>query len=84
MTNLNSYTIENHLYRLGDTYTFHTEQLKIEAMISVLDTVYFFCSKVNGKFTLRIGENKSVTTGIVPINSMIFHHNAILSLEKPQ
>ena len=84
MTNLNSYTIQNHLYKLGDVYTFHTDQLKIEAMISVLDTVYFFCSKVNGKFTLRIGENNSVVTDIVPINSMIFHHNAKLSLEKPQ
>mgnify|MGYP000046783571 CR=1 FL=1 len=84
MTNLNSYTIENSLYRLGDTYTFYNDTLKIESIVSVLDTVYFFCSRINGKFTLRIAENKSVVTGITAINSLIFHHNSRLLVEKTQ
>lgn len=84
MTNLNSYTIENHLYRIGDIYTFYNDTLKIESIVSVLDTVYFFCSRVNGKFTLRIAEDKTVSTGITAINSLIFHHNTKLLVEKTQ
>jgi hypothetical protein len=84
MTNLNSYTIENHLYRIGDEYLFGRDQLKIESIISIIDTVFFFCSKKESKFTIRITTNRTVASDIMPINAMVFHHNIKAILEEQQ
>ena len=84
MTNLNSYTIENHLYRIGDEYLFGQDQLKIESIISVIDTVFFFCSKKESKFTIRVTSDRMVACDIVPINSMVFHHNVKAIMEESQ
>ena len=84
MTNLNSYTIDNHLYRLGDEYLFGQDQLKIEAITNIAETVFFFCSKKNGKFTIRINPERIVSAEITPINAMVFHHNVKAIMEEQQ
>lgn len=82
MTNLNSYTIDNHLYRLGDEYIFGKDQLKIESIVSIVDHVFFFCSKKDGKFTINVTQTRIVAPEIVPINAMIFHHNVKAIMEE--
>lgn len=76
MTNLNSYTIENHLYRLGDTITIDKDLVKIETIVSINDVVFFFCSKSNGYFVSRISSEKTIALGITAIPALIFHHYA--------
>ena len=56
MTNLNSYTIENYLYKIGDTLKLGKDTLKIESIVSINDTVFFFCSKLAGHFHSRVSE----------------------------
>lgn len=80
MTNLNSYTIENHLYTVGNEYLLKNETLKIESVIKVNDSVFFFCSKKEGLFPVRISETKSVTSTVVPINALVFHNLVLNSL----
>jgi len=50
MTNLNSYTIENYLYKLGNEYSLNQDTMKIESIINVNNTIFFFCSKKEGFF----------------------------------
>lgn len=80
MTNLNSYTIENHLYTVNNEYLLKNETMKIESIISVNDVVFFFCSKKEGLFLSRVSETKSVTSTIVPVNAMVFHNLVLNSL----
>lgn len=76
MTNLNSYSIENYQYRLGDTITIDKDLVKIESIVSVNDVVFFFCSKSNGYFMSRVSSDKTIALGITPIAALIFHHYA--------
>lgn len=80
MTNLNSYTIENHLYTVNNEYLLRNETMKIESIISVNDVVFFFCSKKEGLFLSRVSETKSITSTIVPVNAMVFHNLVLNSL----
>jgi len=80
MTNLNTYTIENHLYRIGDTLQLGRDTLKIESIINVNDVVFFFCSKVNGNFAIRVSENIMISLPISPMPALLYHHHAKLSL----
>jgi hypothetical protein len=76
MTNLNSYSIENYQYKLGDTITIDKDLVKIESIISVNDVVFFFCSKSNGYFVSRVSSDKTIALGITPMPALIFHHYA--------
>lgn len=80
MTNLNSYTIENHLYTVSNEYSLKNETMKIESIISVNDVVFFFCSKKEGLFLSRVSETKSVASKIVPVNAMVFHNLVLNTL----
>ena len=80
MTNLNSYTIENHLYTLGDTLKLGKDTLKIESIVSINDTVFFFCSKTGGHFHSRLSENIMISLSISAMPALLFHHHAKLSL----
>jgi hypothetical protein len=80
MTNLNTYTIDNYLYRIGDTLKLGRETLKIESIMSVNDVVFFFCSKVNGNFAIRISEDVMISLPISPMPALSFHHHSKLSL----
>lgn len=82
MTNLNSYTIDNHLYRVGDEYTIGPDTLKIELIMSVLDSVFFYCTKKNNEdFKMTVSRNTSVTSKTIPIFSMVFHHRLLETLQ---
>lgn len=74
MTNLNSYSIENYQYRLGDTLTINKDLVKIESIVSVNNVVFFFCSKSNGYFMSRVSSDKTIALEITPIPALIFHH----------
>jgi hypothetical protein len=80
MTNLNSYTIENHQYRLGDLYMFANEELKIESIINVNDSVFFFCSKTSGTFGIKVGPVTTVQSAIMPIHCLVFHNRVKLTM----
>jgi hypothetical protein len=82
MTNLNSYTIGNHLYRVGDEYTIGPDTFKIEVIINVLDSVFFYCTKKNNEdFNMTVSRNTSVTSKTIPIFSMVFHHRLLETLQ---
>lgn len=80
MTNLNSYTIDNYLYRIGDTLKLGRETLKIESIMSVNDVVFFFCSKIGGNFAIRISEDVMISLPISAMPALSFHHYSKLSL----
>lgn len=80
MINLNSYTIQNYLYKIGDTTTIGKETMKIESIVNINENVFFFCSKTSGYFILNISEGVSLAMTITPIHALSFHHHAKLSL----
>ena len=80
MTNLNSYTIENYLYKVGNEYYLEKQTMKIEAIVLVNETVFFFCSKKEGNFNARVSETKSISSSIVSVNALIFHNLVLNSL----
>ena len=80
MTNLNSYTIENYLYKLGNEYSLNQDTMKIESIINVNNTIFFFCSKKEGFFQAKISETKSIASTIIPVNALIFHNLVLKNL----
>jgi|694.fasta_scaffold14920_19 hypothetical protein len=80
MTNLNSYTIDNYLYKIGDTLKLGKDTLKIESIVSINDTVFFFCSKLGGHFHSRVSENITISLSMSAMPALLFHHHAKLSL----
>lgn len=80
MTNLNSYTIENYLYKVGNEYYLEKQTMKIEAIILVNETVFFFCSKKEGNFNARVSETKSISSSIVSVNALVFHNLVLNTL----
>jgi hypothetical protein len=80
MTNLNSYTIENYQYRVGDSYMFGNEELKIESIMNVNDSVFFFCSKTVDNFLIKIGPVTTVQCSIMPIHCLVFHNRVKLTV----
>jgi hypothetical protein len=80
MTNLNSYTIDNYLYKIGDTLKLGKDTLKIVSIVSINDTVFFFCSKLGGHFHSRVSENITISLSMSAMPALLFHHHAKLSL----
>lgn len=80
MINLNSYTIENYLYKIGDTAKLGKETMKIEAIVNINENVFFFCSKISGIFILNISKDVSLALSTSPIHALSFHHHNKLSL----
>lgn len=82
MTNLNSYTIAEHLYTIGNQYVMGSTTFKIESIINVNDTVFFFCSRIGEKtHTVRVTSTVLVETPITPIHSLIFHHRVLETVQ---
>lgn len=74
MINLNTYLIENQLYSIGDTLIMGNDTIKIESIINVNETVFFFCSKLNGQFSMKIDSNTTLFISISPMPALSFHH----------
>jgi hypothetical protein len=83
MTNLNSYSIQNYLYKVGSEYIFDKQTMKIESIIMVLDTVFFFCSKPDSQFYTKISATDRITSNIMPINALVFHNFVLKAVNTP-
>ena len=79
MTNLNSYIIDNHLYKVGNVYLLQNETMNIESIINVNGSVFFFCSKTEGSFMTKVSQTKSIVSTIMPINAIVFHNLVLIA-----
>lgn len=82
MTILNAYTIENYLYNIGDTLMMGNDTVKIESIVNVNGTVFFFLSKSNGYFSVKVSQDTTIAVAISPMPALLFHHHNKLLLEK--
>lgn len=82
MTNLNSYTIGEYLYNVGNQYVIGNNTLKIEAIINVNSDVYFICSRVGqSTFDVKVSFTTHITVSTTPIHSLMFHHRVLETVQ---
>lgn len=82
MINIDSYNIEGHLYKVGDEYVLDADPLKIVGIVSINNTVFFFCERLNKPAVVKIDENSSVLVNTHAVNSIIFHKRVLTLTNK--
>jgi len=80
MTNLNSYTVDNHVYSLNQNYQLGKDLVKLVMITNINDTIFFFCEKQDGVYLGHIDQTTSIEMKTIPVNALVFHRNMLKSL----
>lgn len=80
MTNLNSYTVDNHVYSLNENYQLGKDLVKLVMITNINDTIFFFCEKQDGVYLAHIDQTTSIEMKTIPVNALVFHRSILKSL----